>query len=94
MKCLETRTTADGFKRRRYERPNKTRFTTIEVPLAVWNGINKQGRGAGRAEAWLRGQLRSQLRQRARAHRDAGWTARKTAYVMGIPIRTIQRWRK
>ena len=37
---LDTRRTARDVKRRRYQRPDGTRFTTLEVPLTVLRGIN------------------------------------------------------
>ena len=39
MRCLETRTTAEGFKRRRYEDRHGTRSTTIEIPVALFNQL-------------------------------------------------------
>lgn len=91
MKCLETRRTADGFKRRRYE-DNGVRFTTIEVPVTVWNAINKQGRAKDRAAQAGRALARTQLRARVLGYRDAGWAAGKAAYVACVPLRTVQRW--
>lgn len=39
MRCLETRTTADGFKRRRYEDVRGARSTTVEIPVALFNEL-------------------------------------------------------
>ena len=77
MRCLETRRTADGYRRRRYE-DGKIRFTTIEVPLETWNAINE-------AE-------RAQVKARVFAYRDLGWSLNKVSYVMGIPRSTLHRW--
>ena len=41
MKCLETRKTPDGYKRRRYELDDGQRQTTIEIPMDLWNQIQK-----------------------------------------------------
>lgn len=38
-RVLETRTVARDVKRRRYERKDGSRFTTVEVPLTVLTGI-------------------------------------------------------
>lgn len=94
MKCLSTRTTSDGFKRRRYESPTGQRFTTLEVPITVWAGINRQGRGSDRAAAWSRARSRDDLRTRAFAHMKEGWKAEASAHDLGVPVRTIYRWRK
>lgn len=91
MKCLETRRTADGFKRRRYEDAG-VRFTTIEVPVTVWNAINRQGRAKDRAAQHERALARTQLRLRVLAYRDGGASPAKVAYVVGVPLRTVQRW--
>jgi hypothetical protein len=93
VKCLETRTTVDGFKRRRYEDAG-VRFSTIEVPLAVWNTINKQGRARDRATQAWRAAARAQLRLRVLDYKAQGWSARKAAYVSSVPLRTVQRWFK
>ena len=93
MKILETRTTADGFKRRRYETP-AGRITTIEVPIAVWNGINKQGRARDRAAQWTNARARDAARMEAlRLHRQ-GWRTIAVASAIGTPVRTVQRWLK
>jgi len=39
-RCLETRATAEGFKRRRYEDEGGARRTTIEIPLELWRGAH------------------------------------------------------
>lgn len=41
MKCLETRKTPDGYKRRRYQLDDGTRQTTIEIPINLWYQIQK-----------------------------------------------------
>lgn len=94
MKCLSTRTTSDGFKRRRYEMPSGQRVTTLEVPITVWAAINRQGRGSDRAAAWSRARARDNLRLRALDHMNLGWKAEASAHDLGVPVRTIYRWRK
>jgi hypothetical protein len=39
MKCLETRTRADGIKTRRYELEDGRRVTTLELPVTVIKAI-------------------------------------------------------
>ena len=67
MKCLETRKTAEGWTRRRYERDDGTRVTTLELPLTVIKNI---GTGKLRAAAakFNRGEA---ARQRAARVREA-----------------------
>lgn len=93
MKCLETRTTSDGFRRRRYE-TSAGRITTIEVPLEVWNAINKQGRASNRASQWTRARDRDAAKLEAiRLHREE-WRTIAIASAIGRPVRTVQRWLK
>lgn len=47
MKCLETRTTPEGFKRRRYENEDGLRTTTVEIPLSVFNELVRSAQVAG-----------------------------------------------
>jgi hypothetical protein len=93
MRCLETRKTPQGYTRRRYERGDGVRFTTIEVPLIVWRGINRQGDG-DRATQWARARERDAVRLLALQHLNEGWKAIASAHELGVPVRTIQRWRK
>lgn len=91
--CLETRTTPEGFKRRRYLLADGvTRMTTMEVPLQVWNGVNRAGRGSDRALAHARGLARAQRRVQSLAHRDAGWPAVASAHELGVHVVTVYRW--
>jgi hypothetical protein len=46
MRCLETRPTGDGFRRRRYEADDGTRHTTIEVPMQLWREMVKASKPA------------------------------------------------
>ena len=92
MKCLETRATPEGFKRRRYQREDGLRVTTIEVPLSVWQSINSQGRGADRAAQWGRERNREAIRARAVALVRDGWKPLAVASEMGLAVRNVQRW--
>jgi Homeodomain-like domain len=92
VKCLETRTTPEGYKRRRYESAGGLRHTTIEVPLIVWSGINKQGRANNRAAAWTRARGRESKQLQAQHLVAHGWRKAAVAAELGVPLRTVQRW--
>lgn len=95
MKILATRTTREGYKRRRYESAGGLRWTTIEVPIEVWNGINRQGRGNDRASAWQRARERDSLRLQAVRLRKAGREMSEVHKVISnVSRRTINRWCK
>jgi hypothetical protein len=94
VKCLETRATPEGYKRRRYESAGGLRHTTIEVPLEVWRGINRQGRGNDRAAAWLRARERDSMRRQARSLVFNGKSRSDVAEVLAVSVRTVQRWTK
>lgn len=94
MKVLETRETAEGYKRRRYETAGGTRFTTIEVPIEIWNRVNTVGRQRNRAAEATRAMERERLRNQA-VLLMASWNS--TAHVaraIGVSLRTVQRWVK
>lgn len=92
MKCLSTRRTPEGLKRRRYEQPDGTRHTTIEVPVTVWNALNRQGRAADRLRQFTRVCARQSLRQAVVGRTLAGWKPLAVAHDLGVPLRTVQRW--
>lgn len=81
MKCLETRRTPEGFKRRRYQADDGTRVTTIEVPIEVWRASQREARRQS-----------SQLRRPAalRLLRQ-GLTPAQVALELGISERTVIR---
>jgi hypothetical protein len=90
-RCLETRRTPEGFRRRRYEQDG-VRFTTIEVPMEAWTALNRQGRGNDRAAARQRHLTRARLRGRAVDLYQRGWKPLAISHDLGVPVRTIQRW--
>lgn len=92
MKCLATRLTSEGHKRRRYQRDDGTRMSTIEIPLALYKAFDRQGRRKNRAEQWLRAQGRETLRGRARMLVLEGWRTIAIASELKVPVRTVQRW--
>lgn len=94
MKCLETRRTPEGFKRRRYERDDGQRFTTLEVPAELWAWLNNQGRGQNRLAEIQREQEREAVRAAGRALLAQGWKPLAVSSQLAIPVRTVQRWAK
>jgi hypothetical protein len=92
MKCLETRATPEGFRRRRYLRDDGVRVTTIEVPLSVWQSINRAGRARNRMAQWSRERQREAVRRRAVELVAAGWKRIAVASELNIPVRSVQRW--
>lgn len=93
-KCLETRCTEDGFKRRRYLRADGVRITTIEVPMSVWKSLNRTGRAKNRFAEWTRERKREATRLRAVELVRAGWKRIAVASELGVPLRTVQGWTK
>lgn len=63
MRCLETRTRADGIKSRRYELEDGRRITTLELPATVVKALGV-GRVREYMETWQRGE-----KQRAEVHK-------------------------
>ncbi len=91
MRCLETRQTPEGFRRRRYDN-NGLRFSTIEVPIEVWRGINGQGSARNRAEANARAKARESIRAHALRLSMEGWRTIAIASELQMPLRSVQRW--
>jgi hypothetical protein len=65
MKCLETRTRADGMKTRRYELEDGRRITTLELPASVLKGIGMK-RVQAFMETWQRGEGQRAVRHTRR----------------------------
>lgn len=91
-KCLETRLLPNGLKMRRYCYADGRCYRTIEAPLEVWAGINKQGHGNDRMAGWLRARKRETLRTHALGLVAQGWKPLAAAHELGVPERTVQRW--
>lgn len=92
MRCLSTRTTREGFKRRRYVSAAGHRFTTIEVPLELWERINSVGRQRDRVAQAARALARESKQRQARALSAAGRSASDIAAALEVSRRTVQRW--
>ena len=86
-RVLETRRNAMGFKARRYQRGDGSRYNTIEVPREAWEFL-LQGSGARRNQLdtlLLRVKLVPRLL--------AGEKPLALSHETGVPLRTLERWR-
>lgn len=85
MKCLETRTTIEGFKRRRYE-DNGARFTTIEVPIDLWKKLCIKAIRKG-----IRADRAAEI-QRAKLLRQNEWSVDEISVELGVSMSTVVTW--
>lgn len=90
---LETRTTPEGYKLRTRLDSNGKRTLTIEVPLRVWARLCPHGRGKDRAAAAMRAIKRQEIKEAAVARLLAGEKPLAIEFDIGVPARTLQRWR-
>lgn len=99
MKCLETRTTPEGFKRRRYQSAAGVRHTTIEVPVELWVAVNATSTTRARAARERAAQAQRKL-ERESTRRQVlmlaghGEKGHRIAQRLGVPQRTVYRWMK
>jgi len=91
-RVIETRRNTRGFKTRRYERSDGERFSTIEVPLEVWNALNKTGRGNDRMAGWLRKMGLNERRHKVISLHKDKWKPVAIAVELQIPERTVHRY--
>jgi len=91
---LETRLTDEGFKRRRYEADNGHRWSTIEIPLALWKQMNCQGRARNRTLQINRMQKRKSTKAKLLSRLLAGEKPLAISFETGLALRTLQRWKK
>jgi DNA-binding NarL/FixJ family response regulator len=94
MKVLETRETPEGFRRRRYETAAGHRFSTIEVPVELWQRVNTVGRQRNRARQAQAAIEREALRRQAKHLHAAGLAGREIARRLGVNESTIRRYIK
>lgn len=94
MKCLETRTRKDGLRHRRYRDRYGLTHRTVEVPLEVWNTINRQGRARNRLAEHARVVHRKGLRAQALLLIQEGWKIVDIAHELSVGVRTVQRWKR
>lgn len=92
-RCLETRRTPEGFRRRRYEQDG-VRFTTIEVPLEVWRGAVRHDQVARRLAGRERALKAQATKQRALQLLSEGWKPAAVAHEVGVTERAVQRWKR
>jgi hypothetical protein len=97
MKCLETRTRADGIKSRRYQLEDGRRITMLEVPATVLKAIG-MSRVQEAMAIWQRGeQQRSQSherRLRIEQMLDEGIKPTAIAFEVGVTDQRVRQIRK
>ena len=91
-RCLETRRTPEGFRRRRYEQDG-VRFTTIEVPLKVWREVARADRVRAAVERHRRVQAAATLRTQALQLLSEGWKPSAVASHLNVADSTVRSWR-
>lgn len=92
MRCLETRETPEGYRRRRYESATGFRWTTIEVPIEVWRRVNTVGRQRNRAAQAERAIERERKAHQLRLLVANGSSVADAAIALQIPLSTARRW--
>ncbi|MGA0895608.1 MAG: hypothetical protein ACO3S5_13370 [Ilumatobacteraceae bacterium] len=96
MRCLETRETPDGFRRRRYEVDGmRERITTYEVPAQVLRAIG-MSLVRQRIEVFRRGLMAREkaamLKDEVRKRED--WKATAVAHELGITEARVRQIRQ
>ena len=92
IKCLETRVTPDGIKRRRYEHPDGTRMSTVEIPLSLWVAVCARDRAFATKDEWFRRQKQAAKQKQALQLSAAGQKDGAIALQIGVSRRTVSRW--
>jgi DNA-binding NarL/FixJ family response regulator len=92
VKCLSTRTTPEGFKRRRYQSAGGLRHTTIEIPFEVWQELNKDGKGTSHAAAVAEAQDSASRQLQVISLLRSGMPAIEVSMRTGIQLSTVHRW--
>lgn len=92
MKCIDSRP-SDAGRRRKYIDDDGVKHETIEVPLDLWRALTRVGRAQDRAAEWKRARTRGLVQQAALKHKTEGIGATQSAMMLGMPVRTVQRWR-
>ena len=92
MKCLSTRTTPEGFKRRRYQSAGGLRHTTIEIPFEVWQELNKNGEGTRHAAAVAEAHDFASRQLQVVSLLRHGYSAIEVAMRTGVELSTVYRW--
>lgn len=97
-RVLETREVSPGMRRRRYERADGSRFTTIEVPITVLRTVASGHRVDATLAAWHRGEaargLARERRVRAEELLRQGVKPTAIAHELGVSDQRVRQWRK
>lgn len=97
VRLLETRRVARNVKRRRYEREDGTRFTTLEVPVTVLGAFGRKrvDEAVGR---WERGEVKretaSKRKARAQELLRQGVKVAAIAHELGVSEARARQWRE
>lgn len=96
-RVLDTREIAPGVRRRRYERADGTRYTTIEVPATVLRGVASAKRVEEALATWHRGEaaraLAASRKARAWALLREGVKPAAIAHELGVSDARVRQWR-
>lgn len=97
-RVLDTREVAPGMRRRRYERDDGTRYTTLEVPATVLRGVSSVRQVEEALATWHRGEaargLARKRQARAEALLRAGVKPTAVAHELGVSDARVRQWRK
>lgn len=97
-RVLETREVVPGVRRRRYERADGTRYTTIEVPATVLRGVSSARQVEEALAAWHRGEafraLVAQRRARIEELLREGVKPTAIAHEVGVTEQRVRQVRK
>lgn len=96
-RVLETRTVAPGMRRRRYERANGTRYSTVEIPLTVLKRVSSAAQIDAALAAWHRGEasraLAVERQVRAETLLRQGVKPTAIAHELGVSDQRVRQWR-
>lgn len=93
MKCLETRTRADGIRSRRYELDDGRRMTTFELPASVIKAIGVK-RVQELMQTWQRGEATRARRQKIVEMLEQGIKPTAIAHELGCTDQRVRQIRK
>lgn len=97
-RVLETRTLGPGVKRRRYERSDGSRYTTVEVPLTVLRSLGGAKRLEETVAAWHRGEQSRAVSKTRRARIETllrqGVKPTAIAHEVGVSEQRVRQIRK
>lgn len=88
-RCVESRERQDGTRVRRYVTPDGRRYSTVELPLEMWQTVKARSGATNGLEVAL---ARKYLEAVPRLLSDE--LGRAIALDFGVSLRTVVRWRK